>query len=59
MVEKRLTKAINIRIPVDDGTLATLEEVRLKTPIQDRLTKTAFYRKIFIEYAQMHGKETK
>lgn len=50
-------KALTVRFEVTEGLLGDLETLRKQTPIQDRLNRSAFIRKILLEYVQYHGKK--
>lgn len=56
MSERKL-KALTVRFEVAEGLLKDLEDIRLSVPIKDRLNRSAFIRKILIEYVERHGKK--
>lgn len=56
-MEKEQLKALTVRFEVTEGLFSDIETLRKATPVQDRLNRSAFIRKVLIEYVQAHGKE--
>lgn len=57
---KKRPNSLTVRFEIIDGMFDKLEELRLRTPIQDRLNRSAFIRKIIIEYIDhQYGKKDK
>ncbi len=51
-------KGLTVRFEVTEGLFNDIENLRKQTPIQDRLNRSAFIRKILIEYVNgLHGKK--
>lgn len=56
--QKEKPKALTVRFEVTEGLFNDIETIRLSFPLQDRLNRSAFIRKVLIEYAnQYYGKK--
>lgn len=57
MKEKQKPKALTVRFEVTEGLFNDIEELRKALPVQDRLNRSAFIRKVLIEYVNQYGKK--